>query len=126
MRAHGRAPEDSARPRIGKNGEMPPARQLDQAGTPRRWLRGRRIVGQADIAHRVSKSQQVIGSWFRMLLDHEPDHFPTKWCRERLRVLLAQVVTVRFRLARQWPQDRSGVSIGVRQGRGGRTLAPCS
>jgi hypothetical protein len=105
---------------------MPPARQLDQAGTPRRWLRGRRIVGQADIAHRVGKSQQIIDSWFRLLLDHEPDHFPTSGRRERLRVLPAQVVTVRFRLARQRTQDCGGVSIGVRQGRGGRTLAACS
>jgi hypothetical protein len=105
---------------------MPPARQLDQAGTPRRWLSGRRIVGQADIAYRVGKSQQIIGSWFRLLLDHEPDHFPTAWCRERLRVLLAQVVAVRFRLTRQRTQDRGGVSIGIGQGRGGRTLAPCS
>jgi hypothetical protein len=120
------APEDSARPRIGKNGQMPPARQLDQAGTPRRWLRSRRIVGQADIAHRVGKSQQIIGCWFQLLLHHEPDHFPTTWSRERLRVLLAQVVTVRFRLARQRTQDGGGVSIGVRQGRSGGTLAPCS
>jgi hypothetical protein len=112
--------------RIGKDGEMSTARQLDQAGTPRRWLRGRRIVAQADIAHRVGKCQQIIGSRFRLLLGHEPDHFPTSRCRQRLRVLLAQVVTVRFRLACQRAEDCGGVSIGVCQGRGGRTLAPCS
>jgi Zincin-like metallopeptidase len=126
MRAHAQAPEDSARSRIGKDGQMPPAGNLDHAGTPQRWLRRRRIVRQADIAHRVGKCQQIIGRWFRLLLHYEPDHFPTSRCRERLRVLLAQVVTVRFRLARQRTQDSRGVPIGVRQGRGGGTLAPCS
>jgi hypothetical protein len=41
-------------------------------------------------------------------------------------VLLAQVVTVRLRLACQRAEDCGGVAIGVCQGRGGRTLAPCS
>ena len=126
MRAHAQAPEDSARSRIGKDGQMPPAGDLDHAGTPRRWLRRRRIIRQTHIAHRVGKCQQIIGRWFRLLLHYEPYHFPTSRCRERLCVLLAQVVTVRFRLARQRTQDSRGVPIGVRQGRGGGTLAPCS
>jgi hypothetical protein len=105
------------------------ARQFDETGTPLRRLTGRsswRIVGHSDIAHRVSKSQQVIGSWFRLALDGEPDHFPTARRRESLRMLLAEVVAMRFWLAGQRTKDRRGVSIGIRQGRGGRTLAACS
>jgi hypothetical protein len=124
-RAHFDA-EDSARSRISKDGQMPPARQLDHAGTPLQRLRRRRIVGQADIAHRVGKSEQIIGCWSGLLLNDEPDHFPTSRCRERLRVLLAQVITMRFRLTRQRTQDCGGVPIGVSQGRRGRTLAACS
>jgi hypothetical protein len=41
-------------------------------------------------------------------------------------MLLAQVVAVRFGLAGQRTENRCGVPIGVRQGRGGRTLAACS
>lgn len=108
---------------------MSATRQFDETGTPLRRLAGRsgwRIVGQADIAHCVGESQQIIGSWFRWALDREPDHFPTAWRREGLRMLLAQVVAVRFGLTGQRTENRCGVSIGVRQGRGGRTLAACS
>ena len=48
---------------------MSATRQLDQAvyaelgGSSRS---GRRIVGQADIAYRVGKSQQIIGGRFRL------------------------------------------------------------
>ena len=43
---------------------MPATRQFDETGAPQRRLPGRSgwgIVGQADIAHRVGKSQQIIG-----------------------------------------------------------------
>jgi hypothetical protein len=108
---------------------MSATRQFNETGTPLRRLAGRsgwRIVGQADIAHRVGESQQIIGSRFRWALDREPDHFPTARSREGLRMLLAQVVAVRFGLARQGTENRCRVSIRVRQGRGGRTLAACS
>ena len=108
---------------------MSATRQFNETGTP--WRRfadwsGWRIVGQADIAHRVGESQQIIGCRFRLALDGEPDHFPTARRRQCLRVLLTQVVAVRFGLARQRTENRCGVSIGVCQGRGGRTLAACS
>ena len=80
---------------------MSATRQFDETGTPWRRLAGRsgwRIVGQADITHCVGESQQIIGSRFRWVLDREPDHFPTAWRREGLRMLLAQVVAVRFGL----------------------------
>ena len=108
---------------------MSTTRQLDETSTSQCRLHDRsrrRIVREADIAHRVSESQQIIGGWLRLLLDREPDHLPAPGGREGLRMLLAQVVAVRFGLTRQWTEDRCGVSIGVRQGRGGRTLAPCS
>jgi hypothetical protein len=108
---------------------MPATRQFDETGTPQRGLAGRpgwRIVGEADIAHRVSESQQIIGGRFRLALDGEPDHFPTARRRECLRMLLAQVVTVRFSLARQRAENRCGVSIGIGQRGGSRTLASCS
>ena len=98
---------------------MSAARQFDETGTPLRRLTGRsswRIVGHADIAHRVGKSQQVIGSRFRLALDGEPDHFPTARRREGLRMLLAEVVAMWFWLAGQRTKDRRGVSIGIRQG----------
>jgi hypothetical protein len=41
-------------------------------------------------------------------------------------MLLAQVVAVWFGLARQRTQHGCGVSIGIRQRRGGRTLTACS
>ena len=108
---------------------MSATRQLDEAAAPHRRFvarSGRRIVGKAHIAHRVGKSQQIIGSWLRLLLDHEPDHFPTARRREGLRMLLAQVVTMWFRLVGQRTEDRCRVSVGVRQSRGRRTLAACS
>jgi hypothetical protein len=108
---------------------MSATRQFDETGTPQRRLAGwpdRWIVGQADIAHRVGKRQQIIGCRFRLALHREPDHFPTAWRRQCLRMLLTQVVTVRFSLARQRTENCCGVSIGIRQGRGSRTLAACS
>lgn len=108
---------------------MSATRQFDETGTSKRRLAcrsDRRIVGQADIAHRVGKSQQIIGSGFRWALDREPDHFPTTRRRECLRMLLAQVVAMRFGLARQRTENCCGVSIGIRQRRGGRTLTACS
>jgi hypothetical protein len=108
---------------------MSATRQLDEPGTSQRRLGNRsrwRIVGKADIAHRVGESQQIIGSWLRRLLNRKPDHLPAAGCREGLRMLLAQVVAVRFGLARQGTEYCCGVSIGVCQGRGGRTLAACS
>ena len=108
---------------------MSATRQFDEPGTPQRRFRHRsrwRIVGKADIAHRVGESQQIIGSWLRLLLHREPDHLPAAGCGKGLRMLLAQVVAMRFGLARQGTEDGRGVSIGVCQGRGGRTLAACS
>ena len=108
---------------------MSSSRQFDEPGTPERRFGARsrwRIVREADVAHSVSESQQIIGCWFGLLLDSEPDHFPAAGCREGLRMLLAQVVAMRFGLARQRTEDRCGVSIGVSQSRGGRTLAACS
>jgi hypothetical protein len=93
--------------------------QFDETGTPLRRLTGRsgwRIKGHADIAYGVGKSQQIIGGRFRLALDGEPDHFPTARRREGLRMLLAEVVAMRFWLAGQRTKDRRGVSIGVRQG----------
>ena len=108
---------------------MSATRQLDKAAAPHRRFvarSGRRIVGKAHIAHRVGKSQQIIGSWLRLLLDHEPDHFPTARRRKGLRMLLAQVVAMWFRLVGQRTEDGCGVSVGVRQSRGCRPLAACS
>jgi hypothetical protein len=108
---------------------MSATRQLDETGTPQRRLVGRcswRIVGHTDIAHGVGESQEIIAGRFRLALDHEPDHFPTARCGECLRMLLAQVVAVRFGLARQRTEHCCGVSIGIRQRRGGRTLTACS
>ena len=108
---------------------MSATRQLDEAAAPRRRLHvwsvwG--IVGQAHIAHRVGKSQQIIRSWFRLFFDREPDHFPTARRRKGLRMLLAQVVAMWFRLVGQRTEDSCGVSVGVRQSRGCRPLAACS
>jgi hypothetical protein len=103
--------------------------QFDQTSTPLRSLAGRsgwRIVGQADIAHRVGESEQIIGGWFRLALDGEPDYFPTARRRQCLSMLLAQVVAMRFGLAGQRTKDSCGVSVGIRQRRGSRTLAACS
>ena len=85
-----------------------------------------RIVGQTHIAYRVGKSQQVITGWLRLLVDRQPDHLPPARCRESLGVLLAQVVSMWFRLAGQRAEDRCGVPVGIGQGRGRRTLAACS
>jgi hypothetical protein len=41
-------------------------------------------------------------------------------------VLLAQVITMWFRLVGQRTEDRCGVSVGIRQSRGRRTRAACS
>ena len=105
---------------------MSTACQLDQAGSPRCRLCGRRIVGQPDIAHCVGESEQIIGSRFRLLLDGESDHFPAARRREGLRMLLAQVIAMWFGLAGERTEDRCGVSVGIRQRRGSGTLAACS
>ena len=108
---------------------MSTTRQLDEAAAPHRGLHdrsGRRIVGQTHIPYRIGESEQIIGSRFRLLLDDESDHFPTARRREGLRMLLAQVVTMWFGLAGQWTEDRCGVSVGIRERRGSRTLAACS
>ena len=108
---------------------MPATRQLDETTALHLRLSDRSswgIVGQAHIPYRVGKSQQVIAGWFRLLVDREPDHFPTARCRESLGMLLAQVVAMWFRLAGQRTEDRCGVPVGIRQSRGSRTLAACS
>jgi len=108
---------------------MSAPRQLDEAAAPPRRLHDRSgwgIVGQPHVPHRVSESQQVIDSWFRLFLDCEPDHFPTARRRKSLRVLLAQVITMWFRLGGQRTEDRRGVSVGICQSRGRRTRAACS
>jgi hypothetical protein len=108
---------------------MPATRELDETTALQLRLPDRSswgIVGQTDIAYRVGKSQQVIACWFRLLFDHEPDHFPTARCREGLSMLLAQIVAMWFRLAGQRTEDRCGVPVGICQGRGGRALAACS
>jgi hypothetical protein len=82
---------------------MSATRQFDEPGTPQRRFGNRsrwRIVGKADVAHRVGESQQIIGSWLRLLLDRKPDHLPAAGCRKGLRMLLAQVVAMRFGLTR--------------------------
>jgi Zincin-like metallopeptidase len=108
---------------------MSTTRQLDEAaaahwGLPNRsgWL----IVGQTHIPYRVGESEQIIGGRFRLLLDSDSDHFPTPRCREGLRMLLAQVVAMWFGLVGEWTEDRCGVSVGISQRRGSRTLAACS
>jgi hypothetical protein len=108
---------------------MSATRQLDEAAAPRWRLRVRSgwgIVGQAHIAHRVGKSQQIIRSWFRLFFDREPDHFPTARRRKGLCMLPAQVIAMWFRLVGQRTEDRRGVSVGVCQSRGCRPLAACS
>ena len=108
---------------------MPATRSLDETTALHLRLPGRSswgIVGQTHIAYRVGKSQQVITGWSWLLVDRQPDHFPTAWCRESLGVLLAQVVAMWFRLAGQRAEDRCGVPVGIGQSRGRRTLAACS
>jgi hypothetical protein len=66
--------------RICENCEMAATRQLDHTATPRRRIHdrsGRRIVGEARITDCIGKSQQIVGAGFGLLLDREPDHFPT-------------------------------------------------
>jgi hypothetical protein len=88
---------------------MSATRQLDEAAAPNRRLHARPgwgIIGQAHIAHRVGESKQIIRSWFRLLFDHEPDHFPTERRGKGMRMLQAQVVTMWFRLVGQRTEDR--------------------
>jgi hypothetical protein len=95
---------------------MSTTRQLDEAAAPHRGLHDRsgwRIVGQAHIPYRVGESEQIIGGRFRLLLGGESDHFPTARCRERLRMLLAQVVAMWFGLVGERTEDRCGVSVGI-------------
>jgi hypothetical protein len=83
--------------------------QLDEAAAPRRGLHdrsARRIVGQTHVPYRICEGEQIIGSRFRLLLDGEPDHFPTSRCREGLRMLLAQVVAMWFGLVGERTEDR--------------------
>jgi hypothetical protein len=108
---------------------MSATRQLHEAAAPHRRLHDRsgwRIVGQTHIPYRVGESEQIIGSRFRLLLDGESDHFPTARCRESLSMLLAQVVAMWFGLVGERTEDGCGVSVGIRQRRGSRTLAACS
>jgi hypothetical protein len=108
---------------------MSTTRQLDEAAAPHRGLHdgsGRRIVGQAHIPYRVGEREQIIGGRFGLLLDGESDHFPTARRREALRMLLAQVVAMWFGLVGERTEDRCGVSVGVGERRGSRTLAACS
>ena len=88
---------------------MSTTRQLDEAAAPHRGLHyrsGRRIVGQTHVPDRICEGEQIIGSRFRLLLDGEPDHFPTARCREGLRMLLAQVVAMWFGLVGERTEDR--------------------
>jgi hypothetical protein len=108
---------------------MSTTRQLDEAAAPHRGFRDRsrrRIVGQAHIPYRVGESEQIIGRRFRLLLNREPDHFPTARRREGLRMLLAQVVAMWLGLIGEWTEDRCGISVGIGQRRGSRTRAACS
>jgi hypothetical protein len=108
---------------------MSTTRQLDEAAAPDGGLHhrfGRRIVGQANIPYRIGERQQIIGGRFGLLLDSESDHFPPARRRESLRMLLAQVVAVWFSLVGERTEDRCGVSVGVGERRGCRTLAACS
>ena len=87
---------------------MSTTRQLDEAAAPGGLhdRSGRRIVGQTHVPYRVCEGEQIIGSRFRLLLDGEPDHFPTARGREGLRMLLAQVVAMWFGLVGERTEDR--------------------
>jgi hypothetical protein len=108
---------------------MSTTRQLDEAAAPHRRLHdrsGRRVVGQTHLPYRIGESEQIIGGRFGLLLDRESDHFPTARRGEGLRMLLAQVVAMWFGLVSERTEDRCGVSVGVGERCGSRTLAPCS
>src|SRR4029453_3520536 len=75
------------------------------------------------ITDRVGKRQQVVGARPRLLLDSEPDHFPTTRRGEGLRMVLTEVIAMRLNLIRQRAKNCSGISIGIGQRGGGRIRA---
>lgn len=84
-------------------------------------LRLRREGG--GIANSVGERQKVIGSWLLRGGRHgEAQDFPAAGHRQRISVLLAEVVTVRFGVGGKRTQDGGGICIHVRQG-GYRRLA---
>lgn len=75
------------------------------------------------IADGIRKCQQVVWSWLLRGGGHgQAQHFPAAGHRQRISVLLAEVVAVRFGVGCQRTQDGGGVRIHVRQG-GHRRLA---
>ena len=75
------------------------------------------------VPHGVGQRQQVIGSGLLGGGRHcQPKHFPAAGNRQRIGVLLAEVVAVGLRVGGERAQDSSGVCVNVRQG-GYRRLA---
>lgn len=75
------------------------------------------------VADGVGKGQQVVGTRLLRGGRHgQPQYFPAAGNCQRISVLLAEVVAVRFGVGGQRTQDGGGVGIHVRQG-GYRRLA---
>ena len=82
-------------------------------------LAGRRFCcgrSQGRLPDGIGKGQEVIGPGLRRCCGHrQAQHFPAPRHRQRARMLLAQIVTMRFRVRCQRAQHRSGVRVHVRQ-----------
>src|SRR5918996_1449529 len=101
----------------GQHAQVAPAADLVHPGS----VRGLRAGG---LAYRVGEREQVVTARpDARRIRSEPDDLPAPWRHESLGVLRAQVVTVRFGVGGQRPEDRRRVGVHVGERRDRRTAA---
>lgn len=78
---------------------------------PRIWT-----VFGGGLPHGIGQRQEVIRiGRLRLFRDGEPQHFPSSRNRQTVRVIGAEVITVRFGVKRERAKDRSGIGVDIRQ-----------
>ncbi len=88
-------------------------RRMGATLTGRRGHLGRQGSGVPD---RVGQRQEVIRAWLLRRGRHgQAQNLPAPRDSERIRVLLAKIVTMRFGVGGQRTKDRRGIRVDVRQ-----------
>jgi hypothetical protein len=101
-----------------QNPQVPATTHLDEVGINCHRLRS------GGFTHKIGEGFKIIAAGLEHLsVDREPNHVPSARGGEPLVVDIAQVVTVRFRIASQRPNDSRGIGIHIRERRDCRTPA---
>ncbi len=85
-----------------------------RAALPRGGRRRRRPGGR--LTDGVGQREQVIRARLRRLRGHrQAQDFPAPRHSQGAGMLFAEVIAMRLGVSGQWPEDRSGISVDVRQ-----------